>query len=675
MSPPHLSNPGNSGRQAAPPSPITSIQMASAPGSPYPDYGFAQSPISHCQSENTKPGHVSHTVSRVDSDDTLTQGATQRRKLFKEFRNPTDPTQYNIPPEYQKIGGPETPTVREYRRSRQRTRIMLNSSLRLFITALLCGTCAFCLRKYQKKGDLSSGDSQWFNTLMTALPLFIGLNYRSSLQSYVRILRWWILARWDWKLRQFDLILDAASSNAIIKLFWESGRPARAYLPTMTQIACLVWLIINLTGAIGIALLSLTYEMGQSQGVLMRNGNVSILDLSNETFWAESAHYYASSAAPVLLFTWATLTGRSNYNGLTGVGNYSTRPASCHTCKTWNYTFQDWDPASDVKGLSERYVTASADCKGYAILNYTTTSVLYRDAENATQTFDVPWVDRPWDANNTFWHPGVGANYIHDTKFDCGPRCARMYILSTQNFMKPPVWLYNCTNTVSHIGGNNPYGQDISDRSARAFAAASGSYRNSTTGEWASYQTYDWSQAWVLHDDYKRHANDEVFAATTLSQFSLTSIANADHVEGEAAWLPDDIPPRKALRKMLWGKKPYQALRLAVNWAFAIAIMGAIPVLQLIVLLTIVFFANDVVVKDESHLNTARLLAPVAQKMSHRGSLLQVEEVIERFDCEGTRYRYGWEMSGGILRVGVLEKLAGLVMGRKERQFPEGQYD
>jgi hypothetical protein len=126
---------------------------------------------------------------------------------------------------------------------------------------------------------------------------------------------------------------------------------------------------------------------------------------------------------------------------------------------------------------------------------------------------------------------------------------------------------------------------------------------------------------------------------------------------------------------MLWGKKPYQALRLAVNWAFAIAIMGAIPVLQLIVLLTIVFFANDVVVKDESHLNTARLLAPVAQKMSHRGSLLQVEEVIERFDCEGTRYRYGWEMSGGILRVGVLEKLAGLVMGRKERQFPEGQYD
>jgi hypothetical protein len=49
--------------------------------------------------------------------------------------------------------------------------------------------------------------------------------------------------------------------------------------------------------------------------------------------------------------------------------------------------------------------------------------------------------------------------------------------------------------------------------------------------------------------------------------------------------------------------------------------------------------------------------------------------VIERFGQEDTRYRYGWEMSAGVLRVGMLEKLVGMVLGRKERQFPEGQYD
>jgi hypothetical protein len=38
-------------------------------------------------------------------------------------------------------------------------------------------------------------------------------------------------------------------------------------------------------------------------------------------------------------------------------------------------------------------------------------------------------------------------------------------------------------------------------------------------------------------------------------------------------------------------------------------------------------------------------------------------------------YRYGWEQRDGILRVGVLEKLAGLIVGRKERKFPEGLHD
>lgn len=541
--------------------------------------------------------------------------------------------------------------------------------------------CAFVLSYYERKGDLGNADSQWLNALMTGLPLFIGLNYRSSLQSYARVLRWWILARWDWKLRQFDLILDAASSKAIFKLIGESKRQVRSYIPTLTQVACVAWLAINLSGAVGIALLSLTYQLDQSTGVFMKNGNTSILDITNETFWSESAHYYGSSATPVLLFTWVVKNGRQNFDGLSGSPGGSPRGwASCRTCTTWNYTFQDWDPssnltgASSIRGLSTRYLTVDATCKGYKVVNTTTSSVIYRDAQNDTQVWDVPWTNEPWGENKTFWNTGVGATYVQDTKVDCGPRCANMYIISTQNFNKPPVWLYNCTNTVSPIGGHNIY-DPLSDKTARSFASAAGTYRNSTTGEWQSYQKYDWAQSWVIHDWEKKKQNDEVFAASTLSQFSVTALANADHVEGEKEWLPDDIPARQDLRKTLWGKKPYQALKVSVSWAYAIAIMCAVPGLQLAVLLTIVFFANDVIVKDESHLNASRLLAPVAQRMSHRGSLLQVDEVVERFGDEATRYRYGWELKTGVLRVGILERLAGLVVGRKERKFPEGQYD
>jgi hypothetical protein len=54
---------------------------------------------------------------------------------------------------------------------------------------------------------------------------------------------------------------------------------------------------------------------------------------------------------------------------------------------------------------------------------------------------------------------------------------------------------------------------------------------------------------------------------------------------------------------------------------------------------------------------------------------LQVDEVIESFGNEDGRYRYGWEMRGGMLRVSVIERLMEMVLGRKERQFPEGQYD
>jgi hypothetical protein len=59
--------------------------------------------------------------------------------------------------------------------------------------------------------------------------------------------------------------------------------------------------------------------------------------------------------------------------------------------------------------------------------------------------------------------------------------------------------------------------------------------------------------------------------------------------------------------------------------------------------------------------------------MSLRGSLLQVGEVVELFGGEAARYRYGWDLETGMMRVGILERLAGIVAGRKERQFWAGK--
>jgi deoxyhypusine synthase len=54
-----------------------------------------------------------------------------------------------------------------------------------------------------------------------------------------------------------------------------------------------------------------------------------------------------------------------------------------------------------------------------------------------------------------------------------------------------------------------------------------------------------------------------------------------------------------------------------------------VPALQLTVLLLVVVFANDTIVKDDSYLRTARLLAPVIEKLGNSGSLLTVDEVVD----------------------------------------------
>jgi hypothetical protein len=65
------------------------------------------------------------------------------------------------------------------------------------------------------------------------------------------------------------------------------------------------------------------------------------------------------------------------------------------------------------------------------------------------------------------------------------------------------------------------------------------------------------------------------------------------------------------------------------------------------------------------------LLFLVAEKMSHLVSVLQVDEAIEKFGREDTRYRYGWEMGAGAVRVDVL---AGMVWRMRERQFAKEKY-
>lgn len=69
-------------------------------------------------------------------------------------------------------------------------------------------------------------------------------------------------------------------------------------------------------------------------------------------------------------------------------------------------------------------------------------------------------------------------------------------------------------------------------------------------------------------------------------------------------------------------EKLYMPLQLSVSWPYALAILAAIPFLQAVCLLAVVWYAGDVAVKDESYLSTAKLLRPIVERLGDRGCLL-----------------------------------------------------
>ncbi|KAF2126821.1 hypothetical protein P153DRAFT_368864 [Dothidotthia symphoricarpi CBS 119687] len=205
---------------------------------------------------------------------------TRRERFLTDLKSPMDPTTYTIPTEHR---NDTTTTVREYLRSKQRAKICSTSVLRFLLTVVLCTICAGVLCAFERKENLNTGYTQLFNALLTVIPLLIAFNFSISLQSYMKILRWWVLAQWYWPLPQFDGIMDAASLGGIPRLIKCSRRQRWVCVPTMVNLSCVLWLLVHVIGAVSVALLSLAYNTGESNGIVTRGGNVSVLNLTSNS--------------------------------------------------------------------------------------------------------------------------------------------------------------------------------------------------------------------------------------------------------------------------------------------------------------------------------------------------------------------------------------------------------
>jgi hypothetical protein len=129
------------------------------------------------------------------------------------------------------------------------------------------------------------------------------------------------------------------------------------------------------------------------------------------------------------------------------------------------------------------------------------------------------------------------------------------------------------------------------------------------------------------------------------------------------------------------GWYPVLAQSVTVEWPWAGAILGLVPVVQLIASVCVILWSNTAIIRDESHLSTARLLRPLVQKLGNKGCLLSGEEIAETFP--DVRVKYGWREpddlvfrneidSRTVRHVDILEEQEGL---GKQGIMPAGFYD
>ncbi|EXJ59035.1 hypothetical protein A1O7_06466 [Cladophialophora yegresii CBS 114405] len=595
---------------------------------------------------------------------------------------------------------PPSDSVRYFDHRRQRRRLFINSTFQWFVTAFICAALAGCLYGFSTVvSGLSTTRKYVFNALVTGLSLCLGLNLASSFRGYAQMMRWRFLASGYRTIQDFELIMNCDSQSKVFRLLW-GGRTRGRWLPNTTQILALVWLLINIALQVVTALLGLTYSTDVSSDyVFLTYGNVSVADVSYVGN-AETAALYAGDYSSLDAYL-AELSAANDF-GVTGQ-DFSVWTASFDEYFSYDqsvytdgdvcwYRFVDRSPlAWSLSAITYRTVNITAACQthpvtfgGYAGFNTNDTSlkpvVTWMDANGEENTWTIP-------AQST-----GGTTWMSNFTSDCGPRCTQTYALQvadniTTDVPTPRFW--SCFSNVSTVDGidqhpdlyPDPAWYRIPDEQARILAGAIG---------WSGVRTVE-------------NASDLTFA-TPESQLQMVSYQAdspwsppSSYTADDMAWLVmrftagaisamDAVGPRSNVTA--WG--PAAAQIIHVQWRFAASILGGIPLAQGLVLLIVIMFANKAIIKDTSHLSTARLLRPVVKKLGDRGCLLTGDEIAEQlgnykiiYGVREPNAGFGGGIGVGVGIVGteddkikhldILEESEGL--GYRHGRMPEGRYD
>ena len=245
----------------------------------------------------------------------------------------------------------------------------------------------------------------------------------------------------------------------------------------------------------------------------------------------------------------------------------------------------------------------------------------------------------------------------------------------------PRFW--SCFSNVSHVDGIEEYvdppQHQIPDVQASILAGAIGwsGFLLTDNGTTLTFSTPENQLQMVTYPVDSQWSPPDDFTAREMGALVMKFAAGAISAM-------DWIGPRKNVTG--WGPTPAQVIN--VQWRFSAAIFGGIPLAQGLILLAVIVFANKAIIKDTSHLSTARLLKPIVEKLGDNGCLLAGDQIAEQLG--NYKVIYGVREPnvglGGGMGIGVVEDQDGKVrhldildenegLGYRRGRMPEGRYD
>jgi hypothetical protein len=156
----------------------------------------------------------------------------------------------------------------------QLIRLLFSGFKKWLVTATLSGILVGVMYHFSsQKKTLSEHDKSVYNFLVIGISLALGMNIGSSLKAMAGDVKWWVLSLKRRPLKEVDLILRLDSLTCVFKLIFVAPRMAPM---------CVAWILLNLIGQIGLALLGLTYSPDSltDRALIKPNGNLTVPDMS-----------------------------------------------------------------------------------------------------------------------------------------------------------------------------------------------------------------------------------------------------------------------------------------------------------------------------------------------------------------------------------------------------------